>query len=153
MSGVILNRIAPKMDVGAYQTYGVQRPARTHWRAATCREVECPRRERGWRQVIDLTTPLGQDQARYIKNHSGRKYAKLPIEPGAPAGTVVLEFGAGQDCFAEHRVPLDRDSLFVLRDGDWRGNPTGRRRTLSPIAWRDDMGENQEKLAELARRG
>ena len=82
----------------------------------------------------------------------GAKWAE-PDEPGAAAGVVVLEFGAGQDCFSEHRIPLDRDSLFVLRDGDWRGNPTGRRRTLSPIAWRDDMGENQEKLAELARRG
>jgi hypothetical protein len=153
MNGVILNRIPPKMDVGAYQTYGVARPARTHWRAATCREVECPRRERGWRQVIDLTTQLGQDQARYIKNQSGRKYAKVPRNPSLPDGVVELVFLAGQDCFAEHRVPLDRDSLFVLRDGDWRGNPTGRRRTLSPIAWRDDMGENQEKLAELARRG
>jgi hypothetical protein len=148
--GVILNRIAPKMDVGAYQTYGVARPRR---RVATCREANCPRRERGWRMTIDLNTPLGQDRARYIKNYAGRAYIKLPRDPGAPAGVVVLEFAAGQECFDEHTVPVEEETIYVLRDGDWRGNPTGRHRTLSPIAWRDDMGENQEKLAELARRG
>ena len=150
MSGVILNRVAPKMDVQAYQTYGIARPKRTHWKLATCAQVDCPRRERGWRQTIDLNTPLGQDQARYIKTHAGRSYTKV----GQMNGVVELEFAAGQDCFTEHRVPLDRDSLFTLRRGDWRGNPTGQApQVLSPIAWRDNYGENQEKLAELAKRG
>lgn len=149
MTGVILNRPEPKYAVQQYQTYGVQRPKRTHWQIATCREVNCPRWERGWKQTIDLNTPLGQKQARYIKQHSGRSYTKV----GQMNGIVMLEFAAGQECFDEHRRTLDRDSLFVLRDGDWRGNPTGRKRILSPIAWRDDFGENQERLAEIQRRG
>lgn len=145
-----LSRVAPKMAAGAYQTYAVVRPARTHWRRGTCVQVGCEKRERGWRQTIDLNTPLGQDQARYIKQHSGRSYTKI----GQLNGIVELEFAAGQDCFAEHKVPLDRDSLFLLKGGDWRGNPRGTApRKLSPVAWRDNFGENQEKLAELAQRG
>jgi len=148
--GVALTRLAPKMDAASYQTYGVTRPARTHWKAATCAQVNCPRREQGWKQTIDLTTELGQKQARYIKLHSGRSYVK----ESQADGIVVLVFGAGQDCFDEHRIPLDRDSLFTLRGGDWRGNPRGiPLRRLSPIAWRDDFGEHQEKLADLAKRG
>jgi hypothetical protein len=145
-----LNRVPPKMPAAAYQTYAVVRPKRTHWRKATCQQVECPHWLKGWRQTIDLNTPLGQEQARYIKQHSGRAYTKI----GQFNGVVELEFPAGQQCFTEHRVPLDRDSLFQLKGGDWRGNPAGvPTRTLSPVAWRDNYGENQEKLAEIARRG
>lgn len=146
MSGVVLNRGVPKYDVGAYQTYGVKR---LNWRIATCREVNCPHREHGWQQAIDLNTPLGQDQARHIKYHAGRTYTKV----SQAEGIVVLAFAAGQNCFTEHRVPVDEKTIYVLRDGDHRGNPTGRKRVLSPIAWRDDFGENQEKYAELVRRG
>lgn len=138
------------MPAAAYQTYAVVRPQRTHWRKGTCAQVNCPNRERGWRQTIDLNTVLGQEQARYIKTHSGRAYTKI----GQMNGIVELEFAAGQDCFAEHRIPLDRDSLFLLKGGDWRGNPTGAAtRHLSPIAWRDNFGENQEKLVDMAQRG
>ena len=40
---------------------------------------------------------------------------------------MVFTFEAGQQCFTQHHVP-DRPQFFVVRDGDWRGNPTGQNR-------------------------
>ena len=144
-------RAAERLGVGpaAFKTYVVGRPTATHFRPATCAEVDCERRARGWRTAVDLSTELGRKQARYIKNHSGRTFTHTQ------AGTIVaLTFPPGQDCFEQHRVPLEREPLFVVRQGDRRGNPRGIAPIkLTPVAWRDDFGEHQEALADAHRRG
>ncbi|WP_225840314.1 hypothetical protein [Streptomyces sp. NK08204] len=67
------------------------------------------------------------------------------------AGLTVFRFESGQRCFAEHYT---RPEIYLVRDGDWRGNPTGRRRQHTrPADWVEDMAENQGRLIELQERG
>lgn len=144
-----LNRIPPKMLPQSYKTYTLLRPRDTHTRRAVCGEVECRAMANGWRTVVDVATELGAKQANYIRLHSGRSFTFTQT------GTIVtFEFPPGQICFSEHRVQLERESLFRIRDGDWRGNP--RETAVARVgqqAWLDNFGEQQEKLADQAKRG
>jgi hypothetical protein len=141
------NRIPPKMPVTAYKTYAVRVPRATHTRAATCEEYGCLHRQRGWVTTVDVSTELGRRQAGYIERGSGRKYRRTD------EGTILTyTFPAGQNCFADHRVQ-NRPGIYVIKDGDHRGNPTGRKVTLSERAWVDDFGEHQDKLAAEQERG
>lgn len=139
----------PKMPPEAYKTYKVLRPRSTHTRVATCAEVECGAYLRGWVTKLDLSTDLGKRQARYIREHAGRAYATISVAP-----LLVLDFPAGQQCFAEHRVAVERMPIFQVAGGDFRGNPRGTPTvTRTPQDWLDDFGSHQITLAEALRRG
>lgn len=114
-----LNRIAPRLPVTAMQTHAILSPIRTHFRPATCVEVECRHYEHGWTL---RTAGLAADMVAAAR-HSGRHYTETADEHGAP----VLHFAAGQPCFraSEHRVRLDREPVYLKRNGDWRGDPDG----------------------------
>lgn len=141
-----LNRPAPRLAPQFFKTYEVSRPHATHFRKATCAEVDCPNLARGWRSVIDVSTTLGQEQATYIRSHSGRSFSTTE------AGTMItFTFPAGQQCFSQHSVPLDREPVFRKLDGDWRGY--GGARVLRAGDWLEDFGEHQERLAEQQARG
>jgi len=146
-----MNRITPNMPVEAYKTYRIVSPQATHFRTATCAEVDCAAYLNGWQSVIDESTPEGQERAYYIRRQSGRGFTEA--RNGA---LTVFTFEAGQPCFArsEHQVRLDRPELYLVADGDWRGNPTGRQRTHQNAAdWVDDFGEHQLRLADQIERG
>ena len=152
MGPVRLNRVTPRLPVGAVQSYELRAPLGTHWRAATCEEAGCQAYRAGWRTSVDERLELGQRQAHYIRTMSGRRYTEERDENGL----TLFTFEPGQSCFraAEHRVPLDREPVYLKRDGDWRGNPTGRRIVLpSAEAWRDDFGEHQERIADKINKG
>ena len=84
------------------------RPQATHWRKATCKEVNCPQGLQGWLTVVDVSTTLGQAQEVYIRRSSGRRFTEKQY------GTVIeFTFYPGQDCFREHRVPLDRGPILT----------------------------------------
>jgi len=145
-------RIDPALPVQAYKTFQIQAPHSTHFRKATCAEADCPHHLQGWQSVIDERTELGQRQAHYIRKQSGRRFR----EDQHSVGMTVFTFEPGQTCFAsdDHRVRLDKPELFVVRDGDWRGNPTGRRRQHArPEDWVDDFGEHQLAVKEQHERG
>jgi hypothetical protein len=143
-------RLQPALPVTAYKTYQVLMPKSTHTRPARCEEVECAAHQRGWVTRVDVTTELGQAQARYIRNQAGRAFTTAQL----PGNIVAFQFPAGQQCFAEHRVSLERPALYVVRDGDWRGNPTGRRmQHASDRDWVDDFGEHQLNLKDRIERG
>ncbi|MET8987759.1 hypothetical protein ABZW49_20120 [Nonomuraea wenchangensis] len=145
-----LTRITPALPVQAFQTYQVVAPPATHWRAATCAEADCPAYLHGWRSVIDERTDLGQKQAHYIRRESGRRFA----EDRDPAGLTVFAFEAGQRCFAPHQVRTARPEVYLVRGGDWRGNPTGQvRRHANAEDWVEDFQEHQGRLAETIERG
>ncbi len=140
-------RIEPRMPLTAYKTYAVKVPRATHTRPATCEEYGCLARQRGWTTKVDVSTDIGRRQAGYIERGSGRKWKRTDD------GTLLTyAFEPGQECFASHRVQT-RPGLYVIRDGDHRGNPTGRKVTLGERAWLDDFGEHQEKLAAEQERG
>lgn len=141
-------RIAPAAPVTAFQTYELRAPAATHWRKASCKEVECAGYREGWRTIVPVDSP----QAQYIRAHSGRSFTEHTMIDLLTEFT----FPPGQQCFAAdgHRVPLERDPLYIVRGGDWRGNPTGMlRRHQRAEHWVEDFGEHQLKVARQIERG
>jgi hypothetical protein len=146
-----LFRVPTNAPVTAFKTYALSLPKQTHYRKATCQEVDCEAYANGWVTKIDVTTDLGQRQAKYIRDHSGRTFQDVTA-----IGSPVREFmfPSGQQCFADHQVPLERDPIFVVRDGDWRGNPTGRRMQHAKAQdWIDDFGEHQQNIADAKEKG
>lgn len=151
MTGNQLNRVEPLMPVTAYKTYRITSPISTHFRPATCAEADCAAYLNGWVSTIDEATVLGQQQAYYIRKQSGRAFA----EERLPTGLTQFTFEAGQKCFRDgHQVRLDRPELYLVRDGDWRGNPTGvKRQHANSQDWIDDFGEHQQRLADEMKKG
>jgi hypothetical protein len=148
-----INRIAPAAPAHAYKTYQIVAPDQTHWRPATCEEVNCVAYQNGWTTTVDTATELGQQQAEYIRRRSGRAFT----EDSADGRMVTFRFRAGQTCFAatKHRIRLDRPELYLVRDGDWRGNPLGTtpRRHTRGEHWVEDFAEHQDNIARLVERG
>ncbi|MFF9271149.1 hypothetical protein [Streptomyces rochei] len=141
-----VTRIDPNLPVGAYQTYQITRRRDTTVRAV-CEQVACQAWRNGWDSVIDERTELGTAQAAYIRTQSRRTFREMRTEQGL----TVFRFESGQRCFADHQTVPE---LYLVRDGDWRGNPTGRKRTHSRAAdWVEDFGENQLRLVENQRKG
>jgi len=137
----MINRIEPNGPPGAYKTYQIAAPVSTHYRTGTCDEAGCLAQRHGWQTTVDESTDLGQRQAHYIRRLSGRRY----VERRTEAGLTAFTFEAGQTCFAEHKIPLDREEFYAVRDGDWR-HLGGPRLHTSPDAWVDDFGEHQDRL-------
>lgn len=144
-----VNRVEPQMPASAYKTYSIVAPASTHFRKATCAEVDCPRYLNGWRVRVEQLTP----ELLHAAKTSGRKYSELRVAEGE----TWLIFEAGQPCFqaGEHRKRLDRPELYIVRDGDWRGNPRGTeaRRHARPEHWVEDFSEHQGRLAAAHEKG
>jgi hypothetical protein len=143
-----MNRLPPRGRVQDYKTYQIAAPLKTHWRAATCAEISCPQYERGWQVRVENLTP----EMLHAAKTSGRKYSELHVTEGE----TWLVFEAGQPCFREsqHRVKLDRQEIYIARDGDWRGNPTGRvLKHTRPEHWVEDFQDNSEKIIQIKERG
>jgi len=141
-------RLPPAGPAAAYQTFQIASPLETHWRPATCAEVNCEQHLHGWRVRLDGLS----DADRWAIHNSGRHFVRHDVA----AGETWLVFEPGQDCFAaaEHRVPLGKPELYVVRGGDWRGNPTREfRQHTSAESWVDEFAANQDKVAEVIERG
>jgi hypothetical protein len=142
-------RLTPTVGPEHMRSFSIRAPLETHWRKATCAEVNCQHYLRGWASEVDESIDLGQFQASYIRTESGRGFRESRTE----SGLTRFEFLPGQRCFHsdEHRV-RDNDvaELYVVRDGDWRGNPL---RTpavrLSADGWVNEFGENQERVIKI----
>lgn len=141
-----LTRIDPAGPVGAYQTYVINCPPDTMIKVA-CEQVQCPDWRHGWQTLIDERTDLGARQGAYIRTASGRTFR----EQADGSGVTVFTFESGQRCFREHHT---RPEVYGVRDGDHRGNPTGRVvRHARPADWVEDLGGHQQMLADQQRRG
>lgn len=139
-----LFRIDAKLPLDRMRTYQLRSPLTTHWRNALCQDVDCDAYANGWQTTLDLSTELGVEQAKYIRFKSGRHFT---VEEHLPL--VTLTFPPGQQCFRPHYVPLEREPTLIVRDGDWRGNPTGYRRVHTRVEdWIDDFANNQISVAE-----
>jgi len=133
----------------AYQTYTIAVPLATHWRPATCEEVDCPHYLQGWRTIVPTDSP----QAEYIRHDRTRSWTE---ERGTADGLAAFTFPPGQRCFgaSSHKTWNGRPERFIQRSGDHRANPDGRVIEHSgPSPWVDSFGENQERLAEAQGRG
>lgn len=143
-----MNRITPEGNPQDYRTFQITSPLSTHWEPATCVQVQCGQYTNGWRVRVEGLPP----EMLHSAKTAGRKYTELRVAEDEN----WLVFEAGQPCFgsSKHRRLLDRQELFIVRDGDWRGNPTGRvRKHTRPEDFIDEMQENQGRLAELHQQG
>ncbi len=139
-----LFRIEPVLPPQARKTYQILAPIQTHKRKASCIEVGCLHRAKGWRTVIDTSTDLGARQSHYIRNFSGRKFRVKRTREGL----LAFIFYPDQDCFNTHYVSLERTPFFRVLGGDYRGNPeriAPQRRTAEE--WVDDFAEHQDRIA------
>jgi hypothetical protein len=109
----------PIGPAAAYQTYSIKAPLSTHFRPATCEEVDCPDYRFGWKVHLEGIP----ENLRHTALSSGRKYR---IEQEAE-GLTWLVYEAGQKCFqnSRHRTRVERPEMYLVRGGDLRGNPTG----------------------------
>lgn len=154
-----LNRpFAPALPVTAYRTFQIAAPLSTHFRWGTCEQAQCDGYVRGWTSRLDETTEQGLGLAHYIRKDSGRRFR----EEKFPGGVTEFVFEPGQKCFRratnvpgqDHQIRIDRPEHFVVRDGDWRGNPTKRRmKHKNAIEWVEHFQEHQDKLRALQQRG
>lgn len=141
-----INRVNPLHAVQAYQTYSISRLSDVLVRAA-CQQVGCAAWLSGWESTVDEGTPLGRQQAAYIRTQAGRTFRELR----SAGGLTVFRFDSGQRCFAEHKT---NPEAYAVRDGDWRGNPTGRvRQHQRPADWVEDFGEHQNRIADQQQKG
>lgn len=141
-------RIPPNMPPAAYQTFQIASPIETHWRPATCEEAGCEQYANGWRVRVE---GLSEADLHAIRT-SGRKSQRVDVADGE----TWLVFEPGQPCFkaAAHRVPLGRPELFIVKGGDWRGNPRGDfKQHQRPEDWIDQFANHQDKLAETLEHG
>jgi hypothetical protein len=142
-----LMHVAPLLGAEHMKTYQMAQPLATHWRPATCEEVDCPNYLNGWKVRVDGLPP----QLLAAATSSGREYARLDVAQGE----AWLVFAAGQPCFAAsaHRVLVGRPQRYFERGGDFRGNPRGERRELKAADWVDSFANHQDKIATVQGRG
>src|SRR5260221_21387 len=116
MSGLIqvpfghtmVSRVAPLLPAHGMTTYQVAQPVQTHWRPATCAEVECPNWLNGWRVRVEGLDPAMLHAAM----SSGRKWPRA-ASPGRDVAGVrgraavlrgQLAPGASRAAAAVHRA-------------------------------------------------
>lgn len=141
-------RVTPAGPVHAYQTWQIHTPKTPdYYQPASCEDVDCEHWLNGWQTRIPATA----EGLLYTARHCGRPYAER-----AEDGEVVFVFAPGTPCFkaATHRIKVGRPELFIVRGGDWRGNPTGEHRIHSrPDDWVDEFRTHTEKLHAQQERG
>ena len=138
-------RLEPALPAQAMQTYSIRSPRDVAVRSAC--GPGCEAYDRGWETQVDEGTPLGQFQASYIRQSSGRTFTELRTGDGM----TVFRFEAFQRCFADHMTLPER---FGVRGGDWRGNPTGMRRIhVNAADFVEDFAEHQQAVKDSTERG
>lgn len=143
------NRIAPLGSARNYETYAIVAQPDTGI-VSSCREAGCQAWANGWETTVDESTALGKNQASYIRRKSGRTFREMKTGPEDKQLTV-FRFEPGQRCFAEHKTKRD---LFLKRDGDFRGNPTGNGKVhANGRDWIEDLVEHEMKLTDIREKG
>jgi hypothetical protein len=110
------------------------------WVKTACEDVGCENWRYGWETHVDEATALGQAQAVYIRQHSGRTFTEFRTA----AGITVFRFASGQRCFAEHRT---RPAQLLVHDGGQV------REHVSFTDLAEDYTEHVGHLAEQAEKG
>lgn len=144
-----LTRIEPVGQASDYKTYQVSAPKSSHFRKATCEEIGCPNYLKGWKIHLEALSEALKDAVK----KSGKKYKLMPVSEGQ----TYLVFEPGQPCFDEskHVTRMEKPEIYVVRDGDWRGNPrrTQARKHTRAEFWLEDFSEHQDKIKTQIERG
>lgn len=141
-----LNRVEPKLPASAMRSHLILAPEQTHFRAATCEEIQCPQFLKGYGVPLKDIDAEDLGLLRSFIETYKLKASRVEIKDGE----WHLWFEAGQRCLraSTHRMRIEKPEIFVVRDGDHRGNPLG----TDPIifsgadAWADSLQTNLDKL-------
>lgn len=148
-----INRVQPKYASHLYKTFSARSPLSTHYRKATCAEVDCV----GYREGFTLSVAaLIAEGIEYAARHSGKKFKEVEGADYGVAPGKYLVFEAGQVCFDadSHRVSLERPEFFVVGQGDYRTfNARTARQHASAENWIDDMANSLDKVRTTHERG
>jgi len=141
----------PLMDPQSYKTYSVKTPPRTHFRPASCEEYQCSEFVNGFMTTLDLTTDIGREFADIIRKDTTRSKEEIRTS----LYEVRFVFPPGTHCWLwkQHKVPVDRPPILVVRRGDWRGSLGLIRRHTRIEYWAEDFAGHQDKLATTFNRG
>ncbi|MEU1554310.1 hypothetical protein ABZ517_16525 [Streptomyces scabiei] len=126
-----------------YQRYSIKAPLGTHFRPATCQEVDCPQYRNGWRTRLEVLNPRDRH---YVLKESGRRYRLQEVAEGE----TYAVFEPGQQCFqvSRHRARVHRPEAYSVADG---------RRLLrshtKPEFWIEDLHEYSDKYQQLKKKG
>lgn len=140
--------IIPQLPSQHFKTYEIIAPLQTHYRQATCAEVQCAPHVNGWVTRV----PVGSSAEQYIRSgSSGRRFTETTDADDMAEGVAEFMFPPGQQCFAsdKHRVSLEREPLYVARGGDARGNPLRERRVHTrAVDWQEDFAGHLDKVRQ-----
>lgn len=144
-----LNRITPAAPVTGFKTYGMRVIERE---PATCEADDCGPYLNGWATVVLPETPdVGVIEAACRGEIDGYR-RQWQTRELLPDGFLRFWFPPGQPCFraSAHSIPVT--ARYSLRDGDWRGNPSGKIVTTHDArTWLDDFGEHQQRIVDQRR--
>lgn len=179
----------PQLPERAFDTYGIVIPKSTHTRkarceemglqcmsilipegatkadeflAVKCRERHCGPHAHGWKTVLDTSIAQQRELARVVVRNEGNRRWTAEQD----GHLVTFTFPAGQQCFADHRLPLDRPPVFTLKRGlpftPLFGDAVYLRNgaihirgthTVRGEEWVERLGENQQAIIDAHRRG
>lgn len=141
-----LNRLPVQAPSTMYQTFGIRAPKATHWQPATCEEVSCEYYTRGFKVSVDESKPVGSGNAAMLRADKTRTVREYRDE----FGMTIFEYPIGTKCFGTHTKRKEEPEIFIVRDGDHRGNPKGTptRTHTKPEFWVEEFAETQEKIIQ-----
>lgn len=142
-------RPKPVGPPNAYETFRVAQPLSTHYRRATCAEIDCKAYREGWTFKLDQIDA----QMMHVIKQSGKRYRRQEL-----GNDVYLVFEPGQACFAarSHTIPLQRPPFFFRGKGDHRLFRVRKGETISfghADDWRDCMIDRLEIIHRTSRKG
>lgn len=148
-----LNRIPPKMRPEMYKTYSWRQPLSSHWRQATCEEVDCIDFLNGFVLTVETDTDLGRKRFDFLTHDKTRSCSIQRLS----LGMFKFIYAPGNTCMKayDHRIQVGRPPRLLVLGGDWRGNP----RNVPTIVhsrmddWIEDFATHQDMIAERFRRG
>lgn len=146
-------RLTPSGPASAYTTFSVAMPHGPEFeRAATCEEIDCDAWRNGWMTRVPAAS---LDLVEAVMK-SGRPFTEVT---GLGSSEREFLFAPGTPCFraSTHRIAVrpDLPQLFVVRDGDWRGNPrhTEARIHKRPEDWVENFQETTAAVVDRIERG
>lgn len=147
-----VSRPVSQLPPGAMQTYEATAPLETHWRPATCEEVECKAWAQGWTADVP---PNSDDEVRIKQTYDAEIRRGAVISSRTPEGFTRYHFPAGTACFRRvwHKLPLERDAIFTVRSGDHRGTDGVIRQFDKGADWVDHFATHQDGISKLVNRG
>lgn len=141
MTVIRRNRLGPRMPPQYYKNYRISTPLETHYRRATCQEIDCEAFRDGWTMHKEKLTP----QMLFAIKQSRRKYREINMAPGE----TYLVFEPGQVCFKapQHRVSLERPEFYFAGRGLYTiFNERTATRHTKPEFWIEDMQEHLDTI-------